>query len=71
MENRHNDLMVSITAMGTNFLAGNAEFAKQVADRIRKSHPNVTIDGVARANPMMTGEQIAAMRAMMLANGFS
>lgn len=58
----HTDLMVMITGIGTNFRAGRIEAAQRIVDRMRLTHPHVTVDGIGRASPLMSPEQLNLLR---------
>ncbi len=58
----HSDLLVMITGIGTNYRVGRIETAQRIVDRLRVTHPHVTVAGIARATPMMSAEQSALLR---------
>ncbi len=58
----HSDMMVMVTGIGTNLAVGNTEAAQRIVDRMRTTHPHVTVDGIARANRLMSEEQVAMLR---------
>lgn len=66
----HKDLMVMVTALCTNYVARHRDVAKAIGNRIRKTYPDMTAQGIARAHPMMSKKDAAAMISILKANGF-
>ena len=61
----HRDLMVMVTALCTNHIAGYKDEAAAIAQRVRDTFPGLNAEGIARANPMMQPENIALTSAIM------
>ncbi len=61
----HRDLMVMITALCTNHIAGHTGEAEAIAQRLHSTFPDLTVEGIARANPMMKPENIALTHAIL------